>query len=372
MGAAIGGLALAVTLAACSGTTSTDTTAPATEATTTQAPTTTNARVTATSIATTSTTIAPTEVAAAFVASVGSSIQPAIDLVAPGAAVDLAGADSYEDLEGWLEWNVALGWSQTDVDCGNAGASIVCEYTYSNPWMEQADVAPHRGSTYTLQVGDGKIMSIDEDLAFDAFSPLWDDFKAWITTEHPDAGILNGDEPILTDEALAQWHELSAEFTERLLLLEAGNAYVDALLSLDPDELDRVAGGDPNLYEDKYLQAWLKALHYRLDARSCDVTRGRLNCALEGIDDLGEALGVSYVDGFAISVSGERIVRIVWSTSADPQDVFDDFQDWLRREQPELFAQSGACEGFFQRGPTPEECALAWLAAAPAFVEAAS
>ena len=362
-----GVLAVGLVLAACSSS------QESSDPPTTTSPTPSSVTSTATPSTTTSTTIAPAAIARTFVESVGSSIDRAIEVVAPGAAVEVAGADSYEDLEGWLEWNIALGWSQTDVNCSGQGASIVCAYTYSTPWMEQTDVAPHRGSTYTLQIEDGMITSIGEDLDLDPFWPLWKDFTRWIAIEHADAGILEGDEPILTEEALARWHELSAEFTERLVLLKAGNAYVDALLSLDPSRLELVAGGDPDVHEDLYLQGWTTALNYRLAERSCDVARGRLACTMAGTDDLGDVLGVTYSDRFDISLSGERIVRIIWSTSADPQAIFDDFQDWLRAQQPELFSQSGACANFFQRGATtPEECALAWLDAAPAFVEMTS
>lgn len=360
--ALVGALVVAVVvLAGCSGGAD-----EATSATTSVAETTTEAPPT-----TTTTTIAPLAVATGFVEAIGvKSPAQVMDMVETGAAVDVAGAKDYADLENWLEWNAALGWQQTEVECDPDGESIVCGYTYSNPWMDQEGIEPNDGGEYTLEIESGKITTLTERSDLDAFWALWLEFGSWVREQHPEAAIIDGVDPIMTDKALEMWWELVPEFTERLLLLDRGNAYLDALLSLDPAELDRVAGGDPNLYEDKYLQVFTDVLNYEHATRECDVTARRLVCTMEGTDDLADVLGLTYFDEFAIRVTGGRIVDIKWSTATVPDGGIEDFQAWLRENQPDLFASDGDCFGLFKEEglPTARACVRAWLDAAPAYV----
>ena len=107
--------------------------------------------------------------------------------------MDVAGAKDYADLENWLEWNEAMGWQQTEIECRDAGDRIVCDYTYSNPWMDQEGIEPYGGGEYTLEVADGKITSVVERTDVAAFWPLWLEFVSWVNEKHPDAGILDGD-----------------------------------------------------------------------------------------------------------------------------------------------------------------------------------
>ena len=364
-GLMVGAVVLVLAIAGCSDGTSGGT------ITTTSSSSTPAEITTTTSRTPTTTTVAPSEVATRFVEAIGAqSPGQLLDLVEVGAAVDVAGAKDYADLDNWLAWNQALGWQQTEVGCNADGLSIVCHYTYRNPWMEQEGIPSNDGGRYTLEIASGKITSITELTDVDAFWDLWLEFGSWVSEKHPDARIIDGVDPILTDEALELWWELVPEFTERLLLLDRGNAYLDALLSLDPAELDRVAGGDRNLYEDKYLQVFTDVLNYETASRSCDVTAGRLVCTLEGTDDLADVLGLTYFDEFAIRVSGGRIVDIKWSTATVPDGALDDFQDWLRENQPDLFASDGDCFGLFKEEglPTARACVQAWLDAAAAYV----
>lgn len=362
-GLMVGALMLLVAVAGCSdgtsdGTITTTSTSLAETTTTTSKPPTT-------------TTVAPMEVATSFVQGIGvQSPEQLVEMVEVGAAVDVAGAKDYADLENWLEWNQALGWQQTEVGCDADGDSIVCNYTYSNPWMEQEGIEPNDGGEYTLEIEDGKVTVITERSDLDAFWTLWLEFGSWVREKHPDARVLIGPDPVLTDEALELWWELVPEYTEVLLLLDRGNAYLDALLSLDPAELDRVAGGDRNLYEDKYLQIFTEVLNYEHTTRDCDVTAGRLVCTMEGTDDLADVLGLTYIDEFAIRVTGGRIVDIKWSTATVPDGALEDFQDWLRENQPDLFAAGGDCVGLFKEEglATARACVQAWLDAAPGYV----
>ena len=52
--------------------------------------------------------------------------------------------------------------------------------------------------------------------------------------------------------------------------------------------------------------------------------------------------------------------------------VLDDYEDWLRATQPDLFTLRGVYSGSFRPGPTSGDCALAWLETASAYLEATS
>jgi hypothetical protein len=89
-----------------------------------------------------------------------------------------------------------------------------------------------------------------------------------------------------------------------------------------------------------------------------------VDCRLVGTDDLGAALGgVTYADTFRLEVAGDTVRSVQWSTGSSPTGVFDAFFDWIMTNRQDLFDPGGACDGFFDGGDTPGECALAWLAA---------
>ena len=67
------------------------------------------------------------------------------------------------------------------------------------------------------------------------------------------------------------------------------------------------------------------------------------------------ALGIDFnvTDTFTISFIDGVIVAV--ETSSNDMQIYFDARDWVLTELPELVAE--ACEGFFNGGSTPNECA---------------
>ncbi|MEJ2239918.1 MAG: hypothetical protein P8X82_16635, partial [Gemmatimonadales bacterium] len=108
-----------------------------------------------------------------------------------------------------------------------------------------------------------------------------------------------------------------------------------------------------------YYQGWAEGGNYRIverqacDAESADVVR----CAVTVEDDPVLALNIDFnvTDTFTIGFDGARIVSV--ETSSNDQQIYYDAFDWVTREMPEVM--SGPCQGFFDGGPTPGDCARA-------------
>jgi hypothetical protein len=84
---------------------------------------------------------------------------------------------------------------------------------------------------------------------------------------------------------------------------------------------------------------------------------GEVSCDITVRDDLIAALGTGYwvTDTFHVTIQKGRVVKVL-NSSNDPPD-FDRALEWVKRERPRVM--SGPCQGFFDGGPTPEECVRA-------------
>ena len=69
------------------------------------------------------------------------------------------------------------------------------------------------------------------------------------------------------------------------------------------------------------------------------------------------ALGIDFnvTDTFEISFENGEIKSV--ETSSDDMQVYYDAAEWVKRELPELV--DIPCQGFFDGGPTPGDCARA-------------
>lgn len=317
--------------------------------------------------------ISPEEITRVFIeASTAEEGAAAAALLAIDAEIDLAGLNNAADAEAWFAWNRAIGFQATATGCEtNSSGDLLCRYTYDSPWMSAAGIDPASGNSMTFTIEDGVITAVSERFRFDPFAPVWDGFKAWVRRSHPgtiDLIITSDDQPVLTPEAIERWELFSSQFVDSFALQAVGERFVDAFLSFDSEQLERVAGTARDLHEELYLQGFSAAANYAVTERGCEASVLRVNCTITGSDDIGAILGVTYTDGFSIEVAGDRtILAVVWSTDSAPEGVFDAYFEWLQSTQPELFQAGGACDGFFDRGTTPEACGAAWLAAAASY-----
>jgi hypothetical protein len=140
----------------------------------------------------------------------------------------------------------------------------------------------------------------------------------------------------------------------------AAERLVDAFYSFDPDALraalSHAPASQPKLL---YYQGWAEGGNYAVvERKPCRPTaRNEIRCDITVRDDLIAALQTGHwvTDTFHLAVEEGRIVE-VRNSSNDPPD-FDRALEWLKRTRPELM--TGPCQGFFDGGPTPQECVRA-------------
>ena len=143
-------------------------------------------------------------------------------------------------------------------------------------------------------------------------------------------------------------------------LLPIAEALIDDFYSFDANRLaSALAVAEASKASLLYYQGWAQGGNYEIVQRRRCVIKARnvVSCAITVRDDPMLALGIDYfvTDTFEISFAGGRVVAV--ETSSDDLPVYYEARDWVRSEMPELIAQP--CEGFFDGGPTPGECAAA-------------
>ena len=140
--------------------------------------------------------------------------------------------------------------------------------------------------------------------------------------------------------------------------LAAAEQLIDAFYSFDPDQLRTAMAHAPaSIPNILFYQGWAQGGNYKvLERRSCRTEKAdEVSCDIKVKDDLIAALGTGYdvTDTFHLSFRDGRIVGVRTSSNDPPE--FDQALKWLARERPEIL--TGPCRGFFDGGPTPQECA---------------
>ena len=147
--------------------------------------------------------------------------------------------------------------------------------------------------------------------------------------------------------------------------LETAEEFVDAFYSYDPaaleDALESAESSQPSIL---FYQGWAEGANYRVvDRMACTPNlEDRVECAITVEDDLIKALNIDFnvTDKFFLSFTDGEIVS-VRTSSNDPEAIGQAFE-WVFENEPALFEPGGSCDGFFDGGPTPGECAVAVVA----------
>jgi hypothetical protein len=142
--------------------------------------------------------------------------------------------------------------------------------------------------------------------------------------------------------------------------LAAAEAFVDAFYSFDAGRLRAAMAAAPESQPSiVYYQGWAEGGNYQvLERKPCRMEGAQeASCSITVRDDLIAALGTGFdvTDTFHITFKDGRIVRVRTSSNDPPE--FEQALQWLRKERPGLM--TGPCEGFFEGGPTPQDCARA-------------
>ena len=147
--------------------------------------------------------------------------------------------------------------------------------------------------------------------------------------------------------------------------LETAEEFVDAFYSYDAAALeaalDAAESSQPSII---FYQGWAQGANYRVvDRKPCTANLGdSVECAITVEDDLARALDLDFdvTDRFILTITDGDLVA-VRTSSNDPEEV-DQAYEWLFANEPTLLESGGPCEGFFDGGPTPGECAAAVVA----------
>ena len=147
--------------------------------------------------------------------------------------------------------------------------------------------------------------------------------------------------------------------------LDTAEQFVDAFYSFDNPKLSSLMAPGADASNALYYQAWAQAAHYtvaqRRDcSRSADQT---IQCAITVIDDFGTTLGYTATDTFTLTVKNNIVVAVAFE--GDDPMIFYALYLWISIFRPEIL--SGPCQGMFEGGDTPAECASAVANAAADF-----
>jgi hypothetical protein len=142
--------------------------------------------------------------------------------------------------------------------------------------------------------------------------------------------------------------------------LSTAEAFIDAFYSFDRSRLESfLSFAEESIPSIAYYQGWAEGGNYEIvNRRPCAEKKSNvIRCAITVEDDPMLALGIDFkvTDTFEISFENGEIRSV--ETSSDDMQVYYDAAEWVRKEFPELVEEP--CQGFFDGGPTPGDCARA-------------
>lgn len=144
---------------------------------------------------------------------------------------------------------------------------------------------------------------------------------------------------------------------------DVGKAFVDAFYAFDAETLANLLTESDSNGMVLFYQGWAEGANYAVVERNpCEtVTATEIRCSTTVEDDLIKALGLDFnvTDTFHITLDQSGAIVTVTVSSDDPPEA-QTALDGVIASQPELFG--GVCQGFFGGGPTPGECARAFVA----------
>lgn len=142
--------------------------------------------------------------------------------------------------------------------------------------------------------------------------------------------------------------------------LQQAENLIDAFYSFDPAALNALLGTAPeSVASIIFYQGWAEGGNYKIVERKACINEGAdsVSCAITVEDDPMLALGIDFkvTDTFTITFIEGEISAV--ETSSNDMQVYYDASAWVREKMPELIEQP--CQGFFNGGPTPGDCARA-------------
>ncbi len=142
--------------------------------------------------------------------------------------------------------------------------------------------------------------------------------------------------------------------------LRSAEALIDAFYTFSPVELKSfLSSAEGSTAKITYYQGWAEGGNYKIvDRQPCKAESSTvISCAITVQDDPVLALNINFnvTDTFTVTFNGTEITSV--DTSSNDQQIYYDAFNWVTKNMPEVM--SGPCQGFFNGGPTPGDCARA-------------
>ncbi|MEM7099577.1 MAG: hypothetical protein AAF541_15030 [Pseudomonadota bacterium] len=143
--------------------------------------------------------------------------------------------------------------------------------------------------------------------------------------------------------------------------LDKAEAFIDAFYSFDAGRLAPLLADAPDSKAGLlYYQGWAEGGNYKIvDRGACVLAEVSLTivCPITVQDDPVLALqtGFNVTDTFTITFEQEKLVSV--ETSSNDQPIYYQAREWVLENMPDIM--EGPCDGFFDGGATPVECARA-------------
>lgn len=144
--------------------------------------------------------------------------------------------------------------------------------------------------------------------------------------------------------------------------IAVGNQFIDAFYSFNRDSLQMLlASAEKSKTEILYYQKWAECAQYKIIDRSLHLEKNDSTILFPVTvkDDLMAALAIDFnvTDTFHISFQKGKIHSV--KTSSNDPDAYHEAKEWVDKNRPEFVKK--ACEGIWEGGPTPCECALGMI-----------
>ena len=156
--------------------------------------------------------------------------------------------------------------------------------------------------------------------------------------------------------------QTSADEADTAALVASAEALIEEFYSYDREALEAALGSSPSAAFVLYYQGWAEGANYGIVQRMpCEAASVRLvTCSITVEDDLVKALGIERdtTDTFSIEVDADGSIGVV-SLGSDDLPEYREALEAVLEDNPDLFGPGAACEGFYDGGPTPGDCARA-------------
>ena len=149
--------------------------------------------------------------------------------------------------------------------------------------------------------------------------------------------------------------------------LNLAENFITTFYSWDLNLLETLIAEDADSLAITYYQGWAEGANYAIKIRRpCERDSNEISCAITVTDDFGRAMGYTATDTFRLTIRDGQISGVTFS--ADDPPVFQELQEWIMTDRPEVF--TGPCLDMFAGGTSPHACSAAVVKSAVEFMAA--